>query len=138
METVKLSREEREKYQSIISERLPQILKLDPTIAIVLRDKAYTMELDNKAAKDIFKDTGVNLLGDGLAIKDLNPNLVGSIMFRSLQRHHKDVTQEFVDSVIEFKKYLYIRDKILQAIEMFFPDVSDITPKQEEKSENPQ
>lgn len=136
----KLTPEERKKYQDAFTERLPSILKLDPIVTIILGDKEYKLELDNRAAKDIYKDTGFNMLGSSIRSDILNPILVGSILHRALQRHHKAMTAEKVDTLIEFRKYLYIRDKILSCLELFCPDMADMLPKEQEETteEDPQ
>jgi hypothetical protein len=125
-------------YYAEFTKRIPTTLKLDPVVEIELRGNTYKLELDNTAVKMILKDTSINLLGDGIRSSKLqDPVIFGSILHRSLARHHPELTIEQSDGLMEFRKFIYIRDKLLTCLELFVPDMSDLPapPNDKEKKE---
>lgn len=117
-----LTIEERKRRKAELVVKLPEILQVDPVITITLRGADYKIELDNQGVIDFLKDTGVNLLGDGLDLDAMeNPEIMGHLLHRGLQYHHKDLTIEAVNGLIEFRKFAYIREKILDSVRLILP-----------------
>lgn len=107
--------------------RLEKSMKLDPAVQILLGDKPYTLVVNNRTAKDILKDTGVNILSGDLTMARLDdPIVMGSVLLRSLQKHHPDMTEAIVDDLLTIRHLLYVRGKIADAISLFLPDLEDL------------
>lgn len=109
-------------------------LRVDPGVSISMRGDLYTLEVDNRCLINILKDTKVNILSAGLKRVDLeDPEVLGKILHRQLEFHHPDLTLEAVNRLIEGRKYIYITDKIFEALRLFWPTP---TTDEEEKGES--
>lgn len=117
----------REESLAIRRQRVQETFKLDPDVIITLKGKKYTLEMNNYAVKEVLRDTGVNLMRDGLSRDSMvDPHIVGSILFRSMQLHHPDLTQDDVDKLYTLRHYSYVLDTLRQVVDLFMPDMSDI------------
>lgn len=107
--------------------RLPGVLKVDPVVTVELKAGTYQLEYDNRALKNIFTDTGINLLEEDFKSSVLqDPTMLGIFFFRALQRHHPDMTQEEADGLLSLRLYLPIRRKLLDCLDAIVPDMDDI------------
>jgi hypothetical protein len=115
----------------LIDEQISSSFKADPTVTVTLGGKEYTLEYDNRAAKDIFKDTGINLLSDAIIVDALNnPEHVSKILLRGLQRHHPDkFTEDQLDEFLTIKHRAYILRQVLRAMTGFIPELPDREPE---------
>lgn len=107
--------------------RLNDTDKLDPTVPITLKNKEYTLEFNNRAIKRVLRDTGHNVIKDGIDRDALNdPNLYGSLVLHGLETHHPDLTEDEVDMLVTYRHFFYISSQLLTALSLFMPDVSDV------------
>lgn len=138
MEPAKKKLTEKEKVErvkarmEIYQQRVLDTFQLEPKVSISLKGQFYTLEFNNRAIKDVLKDSGFNILADSLgdtAFED--PNILGSLLHRGLQANHPDLTVEDVDKLFTARHYPYITTKIRVALDMFMPDMSDVERDEE-------
>jgi hypothetical protein len=123
----------REEY----SKEVEKTTQLDSVVSITLDKKEYKLEFTNRAVKGVFDDTGYNILSqvfDRARMQD--PKLMGSLLFRGLQKHHPDLTQEGVDDMFSLRHYPYILDRLTDAMDMYVPKRQELEEEGEE-SQNP-
>ena len=138
MEDKKLTDAQKQRWADEFNTRLPQILKCDPVVPITLRDKQYSMEMDNKAVKYLYLNTKVNLLSRFTVADLYTPDNFSHYLFAVLHRHHPELTISDIDELIDFRKFMYIRDQAMKCIELFLPDMSDIEKEfDKEQSSDP-
>lgn len=115
--------------KDLYRERVNEALSVDPGVTVTLGNKEYTLEFNNRAIKDLLKATGLNILQQGIGKDRLgDPEFLTTFLLIGLKLHHPDCTEEEVDRVFNIRHYAYVVDKLLQAIDMFSPDMSDIQP----------
>lgn len=120
-------------------ERVLETFQLDPRVALTLKGKALTLEFNNRAIKGVLKDCGFNALKSSLTVEAMeDPNTLGSLLFRGLQTHHPEMTQDDVDLLFTSRHYPYILNRIRAAMEMFLPDLSDLPVTEEDAQDPPQ
>lgn len=114
--------------REIMLRRMEAAMKLNPEMKITLGDgKEYTLVMDNRAAKGVIADTGINLLSEGFTGKDFeNPDVLGAVLFRCLRKFHPELTQEQVDELMPLRHVIYIRARLTDAVSLFFPDMDDL------------
>lgn len=122
---------EREKKDAerfaLMRQRVQETGKLDPNVQIQLDGKGYTLYFTNKSVKDILSDTGLNLLKEMITSADMgDPLVLGSLVFRGLQKKHPELTQEAVDEMLTVRHTLYVQAQVVLALSLFYPDVADI------------
>jgi hypothetical protein len=113
-----------------IRKRVEETWKLDPLVKITLPGikKEMTLEFDNAAMKGIFLESGINLL-DGSWGKELtHPVNLGLMLYWGLKRH-QTISQEDVDKAYGARHIAYIQTKLGEALQPFYPDISDLEPK---------
>lgn len=138
METKELTPEQK-KTQLFIS-RLPEVMALDPKVPFRFMNQDLQLEMNNVALMGIYKDTGINILGDGFkAIQLDNPEVVGVVLFRALNQNHPDITQEQVNKAINARQYFYIRERIMESLSLFMPKEEETPEKKQgdETKDNP-
>lgn len=119
-------------------ERVQDTFKLDPVVPITLKGKSYTIELNNFAVKEVMKATGFNVMAASFSPKEMeNPDVMGALLYWGLKTHHEELTQVEVDKLFTFKHYPYVLNRLQAALEMFLPDLSDLTVEEEKKDETP-
>lgn len=130
---------DRAEAKHIHEERVQATFSLDPTVNITLKSQKYTLEFNNRAVKDVFKDTGVNLISVmGLGLSEMeSPDVMGSLLFRGLQKNHTDLTQESVDELFTFQHYPYILHNLRKALKVFAPEIEDLLPYLREATDEP-
>lgn len=128
------------KRQEAFSERLPGLSKLDPKVEVKLGGKTWTLHFTNYAIKRVFEDTKHNLM-TGLKEEHLsNPVIFGAVLFRGMEQEHPELTQEVVDRMFSLRHYAYVREKVVEALELFYPDLSDLPVEsegEEQSTEHP-
>ncbi len=128
-----------EERQAIYRSRLEQADRAEPVVEVLLQHKAYKLEFNNRAAKDIFNETGVLIL-TGQFDKLDDPNVLSVVLQRGLQKHHGALDIDWVDDVINAKNRLYIVARLIDALVLFQPDLSDLPQmeiKEAEVAEDP-
>lgn len=117
-------------------QRLEAISRLDPHVDITLRGESYTLELNNRSVKDLLADTGVNVIKDGFPEdKADDPEFLGSLLFRALQKHHPEMTQEKADDLFSPRQYFYITYKLKEVLSLYLPDMTGIDRGVEQSTE---
>jgi hypothetical protein len=110
----------------IVMARIGELYKSDPDVTIRFMDKDRILRFTNRAVLDVLKDTGHNML-EGGKISDLtDPDLLGSLLHRGMQHHWPDVTRESVDEHFAARHLVYYQTKLMEALQLFMPDVSDL------------
>ena len=123
-----------EEFRGLYAKRLEKCFQLDTKVPINLRGQEYILELDNRAAKGVLLDTDFNMLSSSLSVEVLNnPIILGALVYHGLREHHPEITQDEADRLIEFRKFPYIIGRIQHAMELFSPDMSDVTNEEIEK-----
>lgn len=117
----------------------PEIFQLDPVVAVTLKGKAFTMEYDLKAAKDVLQDCGFNVLSMPMLDAYDSPDILGSLLHRGLQRHQEGLSREEADRLFSMRQHPYITQMIEEALTLFNPDLSDVPiPESDEAPVDPQ
>jgi hypothetical protein len=117
----------KEEAVKLNSERIQATFQLDPAVKITLRGKEYTLELTNYAVKGLYKDTGHNLLSLGFTLEAMqSAELLGALLYWSLNYNHPDLTQDDVDKLFSYRLYGYILDRLKVVVDLFLPDMSDV------------
>lgn len=111
-------------YQS----RIRDTFQLDPKVEIKLGGVTWQLEYNNRAVKGVYTDTGFNLLSDQFSTdKNLtNPELLGSLLYHGLKRHHPEMTPDQADDLFTTRHYPYVIRQIQAALDSFLPDLSDL------------
>lgn len=110
----------------LIRAALQETLQVDQVVVIRMRGQYYNIELDNKGVKDFFKATKINLLDGFQGEKLSDPETLSLFLHILLQHEYPEMTIDQVDSLIEFRRYPYIRAKIMECLQVFWPDMSGI------------
>ena len=122
-----------ERFVSIRRKRVQETFQLDPLVPITLKGKNYTLEFNNRAVKLILKDTGLNLMSAGFGMDAMqDPETMGAILFRGLQTHHPDLTQDDVDVLYSYRHFPYVIQCLRQGLELFLPDMSDVEAEEDQ------
>lgn len=111
----------------LVRQRMQETSKLDPKVPLHLNGTDYRLHYTNRAVKGILEDTTLNILDQPLGSEKLSdPAILGSVLFRGLQKEHPDLTLEAVDDLISVRHLLYIQTQITVALSLFYPDVADL------------
>lgn len=105
------------------SDGVAETTKLDPAVSITLKGTLYKLEFTNRSVKNVFDDTGYNILQEKFDRSRMeDPKLMGSLVFRGLQKNHPDLDQDQADDLFTLRHYPYILDRLITALDMFMPD----------------
>lgn len=128
-------------YEAEKRVRVQETFKLDPTVIITLRSKDFLFEFTNEALIGILTDTGKNLMGEALTVKDLTqPSMMESVMWWGLHSNQPELTREQCGRLYTMRHFLAIQGSIGQALSLFMPEMSEFEVEEEETlvtSENP-
>lgn len=124
-----MSDEERAAYYD---QQLMEMEQLEPSVPIKLRGNDYTLEYNNRAVKEIFAATGLNLLSDPLGPHLTNPTTLSALIYWGLKKHHPDLTTEESDDLFGPRLHLYIQSRIAKAMTLFLPDLKEMPPRPKE------
>lgn len=115
--------------------RIGETFQLDPKVPITLKGRHLLLEFNLGSVKDVFKDCGFNALATAVDKEALEkPEIFQSLIYRALQTHQPDLTEEEVGKLVTFRHFPYIRQCLQDAMDMFLPDWSDLV--QDEKGED--
>lgn len=124
---MELTEEKRLELLNLHKERVLDTFKLDPQVKITLKGNEYTLEVNNWAVKQIYKETKFNLLSSGFKLAQMeDPELMGVMLFYSLVTNHPELTQESTDKMFTYRHYPYILDRMKEAISLFMPELPEI------------
>lgn len=103
--------------------QIEESFSLDPTVTVTLKNKPYTLEVNNYAIKGVLKDVGFNLLNEAFNRERMNdPRIMGSMLHWALKTHHPELSQDDADKLYTYRQQLYISGKLIQAIQLFLPE----------------
>lgn len=123
--------------EAVMRQRMQDTIKLDPKVPFRLGDHESPMVFNNRAVKEILKETGLNLLTSALTTEELlKPDVLGWIVFWGLKQCRPDVTMELVDEHLTARHTLYFQSQIITALQLFYPDVEDLPKLSEPKAED--
>ena len=122
-----------EKVAAIRRQRVLETFQLDPLVKVMLKGKEYTLEFNNRAVKFIMKDTSLNLMSAGFGMDAMqDPEIMGALLFRGLQTHHPDLTQDEIDLLYSYRHFPYILQCLRQGLDLFLPDMSDVEAEEDQ------
>lgn len=123
-----------EDYSKLHAERVRETFQLDPQVHIHLKGKDWTLEFTNYGVKEVFKETGLNLLDSGFGPDQWkDPKVMGALFYHSLKTNHSDLTQEEADKMFSYRHYSAILSSLRTALGLFMPDMSDVSLDKEEE-----
>jgi hypothetical protein len=116
-----------DRYRYELSKRLEDLSRLEPYVRIKLGDRELLLEYTNRSIRNIQKEMGLNLLMDSVGKEQLsNSDTLNTFLLIGLSKHQPDITPDELDDLISFKHIPYIMNRIMEALSLYFPDMSDL------------
>ena len=86
-----------------------------------------SLEFTNTQIRGLMKETGYNMIEAAPSVELLRDmNFLEALLFWGLTKHHPMLTRESVPDLISINRFGYIVSRLRKAIDVFYPDLSDI------------